>query len=128
MNVIQTAMIAVAGVLLALVLQKERSEYGVLLSIAVGCIIFFSLLGRLQMLLESVNRLKNLSAVDTPIFAMIVKMIGITYVAEFAVNLCKDAGFSAIASQIATFSKLSILLLALPVIEAFLEMIATVAV
>lgn len=126
MNIVQLSLFAVAGVLLAMVLKKERPEYGILLSIVVCICIFFSVLGRLSILLESVNHLRELATMDAGYFRTILKMIGITYVAEFAVNLCKDAGYSTIASQIAMFSKISILLLALPVIEAFLNLIATV--
>ena len=84
------------------------------------------MLGRLSILLEAVGRLRDLATLDVGYFRTILKMIGITYVAEFAVSLCKDAGYATIASQIEMFSKISILLLALPVIEAFLQLIATV--
>lgn len=126
MNVVQVAVFAVAGVLLALVLKKERPEYGILLTMVVCICIFFTVIGRLTILLEAVNRLRELAAMDAGYFKTILKMIGITYVSEFAVNLCRDAGCATIASQIEMFSKISILLLALPVIEAFLDLIATV--
>lgn len=127
MNVIQLSVLAVTGVLLALMLKKERPEYGILLSMVVCICIFFSVLGRLSILLESVNRLRALASIDGGYLKTILKMIGITYVAEFAVNLCRDAGYGAIASQIELFSKISILLIALPVIEAFLQLLTTVA-
>lgn len=128
MNVIQMAFFAVCGVILALVLKKQSPEYGVLLSIAVCICIFFSILGKLSILVGAVSRLQELADMDAGYFRIVLKMIGITYVAEFAVNLCKDAGYSTIASQITMFSKISILLLSLPVIEAFLDMIMTVVV
>lgn len=126
MNVVQMSLLAVAGVLLAMVFKKERPEFGIVISIVVCVCIFFSILGRLSILLESVGRLRDLAALDAGYFRTILKMIGITYVAEFAVSLCRDAGYVTIASQIEMFSKISILLLALPVIEAFLQLIATV--
>lgn len=126
MNVIQLSLLAVTGVLLALVLKKERPEYGILLSMVVCVCIFFRVLGSLTILLASVSRLRELASMDAGYLRTVIKMIGITYVAEFAVNLCKDAGYAAIAAQIELFSKISILLLALPVIEAFLQLIATV--
>ena len=126
MNIVQLSLFAVAGVLLAMVLKKERPEYGIIISMVVCICIFFSVVGRLSSLLESVKRLRELATMDAGYFRTVLKMIGITYVAEFAVNLCKDAGYSTIAAQIEMFSKISILLLALPVMEAFLDLIATV--
>ncbi len=48
-------------------------------------------------------------------------MVGITYVSEFAANLCRDSGYSAIAGQIEMFAKLSILVVSVPVFGAFLD-------
>lgn len=127
MNVVQLSLIAVAGVLFSVVLKKDRPEYGLLLSIVICICIFFCVVGRLEILLDAVNRLRELASMDSGYFRIILKMIGITYVAEFAVNLCRDAGYATIGAQIEMFSKISILLLALPVIEAFISLIATVA-
>jgi stage III sporulation protein AD len=54
-----------------------------------------------------------------------MKMIGITYVAEFSSNLCKDAGYHAVATQIEMFGKLSIMVVSLPVLLALLDMIGS---
>lgn len=50
-------------------------------------------------------------------------MIGIAYVGQFSAGICKDAGYSAIAGQIEIFSKLSILVLSMPVLMALMETI-----
>ena len=47
-------------------------------------------------------------------------MIGITYVAEFATGICKDAGYQTIANQIEIFTKLTILTFSMPVLEVLL--------
>ncbi|MBO5246097.1 MAG: stage III sporulation protein AD [Eubacterium sp.] len=127
MNIVQLSILAVVGVLLALVIKKERPEYGIMLSIVVCICIFFSILGRMTVLIDAVERMRALANMEAAYLQIVLKMIGITYVAEFSVNLCKDAGYTTIASQIEMFSKISILLLALPIIEALLNLIATVA-
>jgi stage III sporulation protein AD len=53
---------------------------------------------------------------------ILLKMIGITYMAEFGSNLCRDAGSSAVAGQIEFFGKLLLLALSLPVLSSLLEM------
>ena len=52
---------------------------------------------------------------------MILKMIGITYVAEFSTDICRESGYQAIAGQIEIFAKLSILLISMPVLMGFIE-------
>ena len=55
----------------------------------------------------------------------LMKIIGITYIAEFASDLCKDAGYQTIAGQIQIFGKLSVLAVSIPVLTALLDTIQT---
>ena len=52
---------------------------------------------------------------------MLLKMLGISYIAEFASGICKDAGYGALGSQIEMFGKLLILAVSAPVLLALLE-------
>ena len=54
---------------------------------------------------------------------VLLKMIGISYIAEFGAEICKDAGFGAVAGQIEFFGKISILAVSAPVMLALLETI-----
>ena len=53
----------------------------------------------------------------------LMKMVGITYVAEFSAGICRDAGFGALGSQIEIFGKLSILAVSMPILLALMETI-----
>jgi len=52
-----------------------------------------------------------------------MKMIGITYIAEFSSGICKDAGYGSLGNQIEIFGKLSILAVSMPILLALMEMI-----
>ena len=71
--------------------------------------------------METLRRVRNYLPVETTYLNTLLKMIGITYVAEFSASLCKDAGNQAVAEQIEMFGKLSILALSMPVLLALLE-------
>lgn len=116
-------MLGVAGILLAIPLKKEKGEYSLLISMVVCLFVFLFVITKIQVVLEFVERLKNMISIDGTYIAMILKMIGIAYVAEFAINVCKDAGFGAIGIQIETFAKMSILVVSLPFLLTFLETI-----
>ena len=116
-------MIGLAGVLLATMLKKEKSEYSVLISLLVCVTIFTFVISRMQVVLAFVERLESMLSIDSSYIALILKMIGIAYVAGFAMDVCKDAGYAAIGSQIETFAKISILVVSLPVLLTFLEVI-----
>ena len=48
-------------------------------------------------------------------------MVGVTYISEFAANICRDTGNSSTASQIEVFAKLMILSISAPIILALIE-------
>ena len=50
-------------------------------------------------------------------------MIGITYAAELASSICKDAGYQTVAAQIEIFGKLLIMVLSVPILLMVLQAI-----
>ena len=52
-------------------------------------------------------------------------MVGITYVAEFASGICKDAGYGSLGNQIEIFGKLSILGISMPILLALFGTLET---
>ena len=125
MDIIKIAILGIAGVLLALPLKKERGEYSTFIAMTVCICIFVYLLSKVETILAFVERLETMINVDGRYISLILKMVGITYVAEFATNICKDAGYAAIGNQIEIFAKLSILVVSVPVLSAFLETIGS---
>ena len=99
---IQVALIGIAGVLLALLI----------LLLAVD---------KLEVVLEGVLKIQGYLSIHAAYIQALLKIIGITYVAEFAADICKDAGYGTLAGQIGIFSKLSILAVSMPVLIALLE-------
>lgn len=126
MEVIKIGMMGLAGVLLATMLKKEKNEYGILVSLVACVAIFTFVISKMRMVLAFVERLESMLSIDSSYIALILKMIGIAYVAGFAMDVCKDAGYAAIGSQIETFAKISILVVSLPVLLTFLEVIGNI--
>ena len=124
MDILRIAVLGIAGVLLALLLQKEKSEYSMFISMAVCICIFIYILGKVETVINFAKKMQTFVAVDQNI-TLILKMVGITYVAEFAMNICKDAGYAAVGNQIELFAKLSILVLSIPVLTVFLETVGS---
>ena len=125
MDILRLAVLGLAGVLLALLLQKEKSEYSMFISMAVCICIFIYILGKVETVINFAKKMQTFVAVDQTYITLILKMVGITYVAEFAMNICKDAGYAAVGNQIELFAKLSILVLSIPVLTVFLETVGS---
>lgn len=123
MDIVKIALMGIAGIFLAVMVRSYKSEYSLFVSMAVCICIFLCLMSKLELILSYVDSLQSLIVVDNRYVTTVIKMIGITYIAEFSVDLCKDAGYQAIAGQIEMFAKMSILLISMPVLMSFVETI-----
>ncbi len=123
MNIIQVGILGVVGILFAVQLKQEKSEAAIFLCIAISLIIFANILGYLEQLVETLKEISGYVQIDSTYITTLIKMLGITYLAEFSSGICKDAGYQSIASQIEMFGKLTILVLSLPILLALLRTI-----
>ena len=113
MSILKAACIGIAGTFLALQFQNTRKEYGIYLGIAVSIFLFLGMSRNLSVIRET------LELVGSFVTAML-KILGVTYLAEFAAAICKDAGYQTIAGQIEVFARLSILAIGMPILKALL--------
>lgn len=123
MNMMQIGILGVIGALLALQFKGGKTEYGIYVCVAVSILIFASIVDRLEIFMNTMTQISSYVTLDSGYIAVMLKMIGITYIAEFSSSVCKDAGYQTIAVQIEIFCKLTILALGLPVLLALLDTI-----
>lgn len=121
MTVITISVVGIITVMLAVQMKGVRGEYGTYLAAAGGCLIFFYGIGRLEIILDAMRQIQGMIHLNHVYLTTLLKITGITYIAEFASGLCKDAGYGAIGGQIEIFGKLSILAVSMPIVLALLE-------
>ncbi|MDO5349072.1 MAG: stage III sporulation AC/AD family protein [Lachnospiraceae bacterium] len=121
MSVVTVAAVGIAAVLLASQLKGMKGEYGFFLSAAAGLFIFFYGIQKLESILKVVKEIQESIHLNNVYFVTLMKMVGITYIGEFASGICKDNGCSFLGSQIEIFGKLSILAVSAPVVLALLN-------
>ena len=121
MTTAAAAALGIVAVLLAVQFKGLKGEYGTYLSAAAGAVIFSYGLLKLETILEAARKIQEYINVNPVYLTVLVKMIGIAYIAEFASGICKVAGYSSIGAQIEIFGKLSILAVSMPVVLALLE-------
>ncbi|MCD7864797.1 MAG: stage III sporulation protein AD, partial [Clostridiales bacterium] len=97
---IRIAMIGLGGVVLALMFRQQKSEYALYISIGAALLILILSVEKLGSVVETVQNIRAHIQLDSAMIKILLKMIGITYVAEFASQICRDAGFGALGSQI----------------------------
>ena len=117
------AVIGIVASFLGIAIKKDRGEYAILIGIAAGGFIFGYAILQLSVIVNFMKELIEKLPIKSDYLGVILKMLGVTYVAEFASNICKDAGYQAIAGQIEMFAKLAIVALSVPGLQLFLQVL-----
>jgi stage III sporulation protein AD len=120
---IQVALIGIIVVLMAILFKNNKSEYAIYISL-VGCILIFYLgVNKLEIIINTIKKIQSYIQLNQTYIAILIKIIGITYIAEFSSNICKDCGQTAVANQIELVGKLTILATGMPILLALLDTI-----
>lgn len=124
MGIVKICILAVAGVLLAVHVKAQRSEYAVVLSLAVCVLILLFSADRLSYIVDMISELMDMISFDTTYLILLLKLIGISYITEFAASLCKEAGFAAIAAQVELAGKLTMVFMSMPIAFSVLQVVS----
>ncbi|NLJ78044.1 MAG: stage III sporulation protein AD [Tissierellia bacterium] len=116
----------ISTVLAVLLRQLQKPELALLVSLATGIIIFSMILDKLKYVIDVLNSLVAKTNVEFAYFSVIIKIIGIAYIAEFGAQISKDAGEEAIASKIELGAKVIMMVLALPILLALMDLITKI--
>lgn len=122
-ELVQVVFLGVAGVMLAIQFKGQKPEYGVYVGLAVGILIFGYALQQVSAVTNQLGKLRGYLGEAEGYLAVLLKVIGITYICEFSADICKDAGYQAVAGQIEVLGKLSVMFAGLPVLFAVIEQI-----
>lgn len=123
MDIIRIVLLSLAGIFLGVQLKSSRQEFSFYIGIVLSMIIFGAGMDKLGAVISELSEIKEFMGGQSGYFGILLKVIGITYLCEFACSVCKDAGFSSVAGQIEIFGKLTVLLAGMPVILAVIQTI-----
>ena len=110
-------------VILTLQLKNIKSEYSVVIMI-VGCVIifFYSISGIIKVV-EILKKIINDTGINDERIIILLKIMGISYIAEFVSDIAKDSGYSALSNQILIYGKITILVVSVPILESLINCI-----
>ncbi len=127
MEIIRLICFAVATTILIKLFTKIDSfgsEFTVPIRFAGAVILLIFIATQLSSVMQIIYDLALRIKMDNVYLNIILKVVGIAYLAEFGYQLCKDAGEEALGSGVQFAGKVMIFVVASPVIFALVEMIA----
>lgn len=123
MLIIKVVSMAFVALFLILMLKQSGSSISIFLALATCALIFFIILDPLNEIIEFLQTMSEKAKIDTVYIGIVLKIVGIAYIASFASALCKDANVDSLATQIDFAGKIMILVLAIPILMAVLNSI-----
>ena len=109
--------------LLALVVKRGSGELAMLLSLAAVVVVLLSLASAMEEVVEFLRTLSQQSGLPETLFLPLYKTVGIALVVKAGGELCRDAGESALAAVLEMGGSVCALLVALPLLQAVLELL-----
>ena len=98
-EVLRTAGFAVAAALCALVIKSAHREMGRVISLGAGLLLFFFAVGQLGNAAGLLRSLARESGLGENTLELMVKLVAMGYITEFAVQACRDAGEEGLAAM-----------------------------
>ncbi|MGE5559266.1 MAG: stage III sporulation protein AD [Bacillota bacterium] len=123
MEIIKIVGFALIATIFLIILRKEKPEIAVVAGLAAGAAMLFFVVDKAWQVVKLLQGLAWQAQINPVYFRIILKVVGVAYVAGFGAQICKDAGEGALAMKIEMAGKMIIILMAVPVLSAILKTI-----
>ena len=126
--------IAVFAVVLSFIFKEIKKEYSVMIMIAGGIIITLWGLAKVYPVINYMRELTDLNDLNSSgnsnnnaggiseYFAVIMKVLGVSFIVQTGADICRDFGEPSIASKVEFAGKAVILVTVLPVLRSVIGM------
>lgn len=121
MDIFKIIGIGLVGGFLSMTVKGFRREFSVMIGVATAVCILFGIADTLGSVITAFGELTQKSGIDVKYFTIVVKVIGVAYITQFASEVLRDGGEGAVAMKVELAGKVFILGLTLPILTSFLE-------
>ena len=122
-NVILLCIVVCVAILL---LKNHNPSIGFVISISASVVLLILCLPKLNNVIHTLNNISAKAGIDMSLFEILIKCLGITYLTEWGINICKDAGQNALCAKIELFGRLGVVVIVLPIIEQILNNVISI--
>lgn len=106
-----------------LIVRPIRSDFSIIIAIVGGIIIIFMIIDYLTDILSTLKGIIGFTGLNSGLYTLLLKIIGVGYLIEFTASICSDTGNGSLGDKVLLGGKIVILVMALPIITNILEII-----
>lgn len=116
--------VSVISAVLYVLIKKYSPEYSILIESASALIILWLVYPYICNILDFFSEYTENGNLNAEYLKIVVKSLGTAILTQFAADICKDSGESALASKVEFAGKLIIIVMSLPIARSILELAA----
>ena len=118
--------IGITAVVISVLLKKYRPETAVMISVITVAILFGIISPYLKSVMAMFVDLSERIGIEMQYIVIVIRVIGIAYIAQISSEICRDAGENAIGTKIELGGKIVIIAMSMPVIYKLMEVVTEV--
>ena len=123
MEIIKVVISAILIVFVIIIIKQIKPELAIGIIILGSISLLLYILSFFSPIVEIFDKIINSTGLNTNLFTILLKIIGIGYLVEFCADICSDSGNSAIANKVILGGKVFIFILAIPIITDLFDII-----
>ncbi len=109
------------GVVLAVVLKNYKPEFSVVFAIFLGAVVTGCVLKNVFPAIKNIYEIFENGVGNNECFNIVLKALGISYIADFCADVCNDFGQTSFANKAILAGKCGIFVLCVPLINNVLK-------
>ena len=125
-NIIKIIAIGFIAIITIIIIKQYRPEFAIYISIIAGIFMLYIAMDKLNGIVSLLQSISEKAGINHVFLEILLKITGIAFLSEFAINICKDTGDSAIASKVELGSKIIIISMSIPIISSLMELILNI--
>lgn len=122
-SLLKIILIGIAAVIIITLVKAYKPEFTVEITLCASIILLYFIIDGFSYGLAYITQVYDKLSYGKEYFPIIVKVLAIAYITEFAVALCQDAGEKAIASKLELAGKVAIFISAIPIFNSLLSLL-----
>lgn len=123
MDVLSIIVVCLIAAILSVLIKQYKPEYGIFITISAGAGILLLIISSALPIFHELETLISSMGVSAEYFTVLLKALGVCYIAQLACDTCKDAGETTLAGKIELAAKVSILVMALPLFREIINIV-----
>ena len=115
--------IGIAALIIISIVKTYKPEFTVEVTLCAGMILLYFIIDSLKYGFGFIADIYEDLSYGKEYFPIILKVLGIAYITEFAAAICQDAGEKSIASKVELAGKIAMFFAAIPVFTSLLDLL-----